>query len=102
MAEKRTTKEEMIAVFEKIDTDSSGCLSIAELKEALNEIGFDRKLFKKILKEADKDGDGSITQDEFLSALGKTGADGGKLAKLVKEQQKLIAIKTKGGGVHSY
>jgi len=91
-------------VFEKMDLDGSGCLSVEELHMALLEIGLNERDYQQILREADKDRDGSISKQEFFTAikLAATHNNNSKLKNLVEEQKKLLKVEMAGGGLHTY
>lgn len=66
-----TELSELRAEFEKIDTDMSGIIEIAELKAALKtkpQLDMSDKDLDKIIKELDYDDNGKINYTEFLSA----------------------------------
>ena len=57
-----------------IDTDSSGMISIEELKAAFDCQGNhthdqEDELFKQMMQEVDKNGDNQISFDEFTDAM---------------------------------
>jgi len=94
----------LLDVFNKMDQDGSGCLSIEELHVALIEIGLNERDYQQILREADKDRDGTISKEEFFTAikLAASHNNNTKLKKLVEEQKKLLKVEMAGGGLHTY
>jgi len=58
-------------VFEKFDTDGSGCLDRIETREALRQLGctMDDKGFEKMFDDCDKDKDEMIRYKEFKKTL---------------------------------
>lgn len=59
--------KELSNLFKQLDTDSSGTLTIDELKRGLD--GYDnREKLIQILQGADTDGSGDINYSEFLAA----------------------------------
>lgn len=64
-------KEEIKAAFDSIDTDGSGKIDVAELKIALESIGFDsrKEETNRIIEDLDKNKDGYISYEEFLELL---------------------------------
>jgi Ca2+-binding EF-hand superfamily protein len=61
-------EEEDKAVFEQLDTDKSGTLSLAELKAWESGSWQAQEAVRKLFEHADKDHDGHITLDELDSA----------------------------------
>ena len=55
------------AIFNEIDVDMSGQISVAELQGALSKLGYKlpESTIKKILKKVDKDTSGEVDFDEF-------------------------------------
>jgi hypothetical protein len=75
-------------VFDKFDTDKSGAVSIAEMKQMVKALKLDMsdEQVAMLMKEADPDGSGQIEFEEFISVLQKQLADGkGALAGVVTE-----------------
>jgi len=91
-------------VFEKMDQDGSGKLSMEELHTALLQIGLTEVDYRQILAEADNDNDGEISKQEFFTAikLAATHNNNHKLKHLVEEQKKLLKVEMSSGGLHTY
>merc|ERR1712217_975224 len=53
--------------FAKFDKDSSGCISVEDLKDVLGQTWEDTENMEELIQEADKDGNGRIDYDEFLA-----------------------------------
>jgi len=61
--------QELDTVFTSVDVDSNGCISVDEVRGALETLSLETDTVKGILSNADDNGDGVITYTEFLSAL---------------------------------
>lgn len=59
------SKEDMLALFEKLDDDGGGTLDMYELEKGL-EGQVTREEMKALLQAADADGDGEISKDEWI------------------------------------
>lgn len=73
------SEKELIAVFEAIDTDHSGCITVAELNNVLRRYVNKHVMqeeTQKLVDRADKDGDGMVNLEEFLQIV-RSGAMGG-------------------------
>ena len=57
--------------FEKFDTDNSGTISRAELREACNSLGksFTEAQLRQIMDRADSDGSGELDYAEFVNSI---------------------------------
>ena len=58
-------------LFNMLDADGSGSISLGELRRALNGMGdtFSFKEVEEILRDMDRDGDGEIDLDEFIEQM---------------------------------
>ena len=96
MADELTEAEigDLKAVFEAIDTDGSGSLSISELNEALNHAnGQMQATIESIMAGIDFDGDQELDYHEFLAATMKRNV-------FIREDKMLSAFqKLTGDGV---
>lgn len=65
-----TDIEKLREIFQKVDTDNSGCIEIKELQSAVESANFEMtaKELKKIIEEIDYDGNSMINYTEFLAA----------------------------------
>jgi Ca2+-binding EF-hand superfamily protein len=63
--------EEIREAFNLFDTDGSGAIDPAELKQAMQSLGFESKnaTIYQMISDIDKDGNGSIEFDEFLDMM---------------------------------
>jgi len=105
MAEADDLSTKLKAIFDKIDHNGDGHLNTDELREGLlNAAVADEATVEAILLEADFNKDGSVDKGEFLKAMKKADKKGGNeaLHRLVVGTAKLLQIKFKGGGIHSY
>ena len=69
----RDSHEEIMKVFGLFDDDSTGVISLRNLKRVANELGenlTDEEL-QEMIDEADRDGDGAISQEEFYRVMRK-------------------------------
>jgi nitric-oxide synthase len=57
------------AMFDRVDTDQSGTLSVPELTDYLGSLGFSEAEAAAITKEADQNQDGEISLAEFQSGI---------------------------------
>ncbi|XP_051013035.1 centrin-4 [Acomys russatus] len=67
-------KEEILKAFKLFDDDSTGSISLNNIKRVARELGenlTDAEL-QEMLDEADHDGDGEINEEEFLRMMRKT------------------------------
>ncbi len=67
---KGKTIEELSSIFDHIDEDKSGSISLSELDHALNQPNtphFGKIQLKAMMKKADVNHDGMISRDEFLN-----------------------------------
>lgn len=65
--EGKKEKKDRGAIFEKLDVDESGSLSLEELTDSKKFDG-DTERAEKAFSHIDADGDGAITEEEFTSA----------------------------------
>jgi len=73
MAE-RDPREEILKAFRLFDDDSTGKISLRNLKRVARELGenmSDEEL-QEMIDEADRDGDGEISEEEFIRIMRKT------------------------------
>jgi centrin-1 len=73
MAE-RDPREEILKAFRLFDDDSSGKISLRNLKRVARELGetmTDDEL-QEMIEEADRDGDGEISEEDFIRVMKKT------------------------------
>ena len=73
MAE-RDPREEILKAFRLFDDDSSGKISLRNLKRVARELGetmTDDEL-QEMIDEADRDGDGEISEEDFIRVMKKT------------------------------
>ncbi len=62
--------QELSAIFDQIDEDKSGAISLSELDHALNQSNnahFGKIQLKAMMKKADVNHDGMISREEFLN-----------------------------------
>jgi len=62
--------------FQKMDTDSSGCLDREEMAAVCVQLNLPESWTVALMEEADKDGDGEISYNEFVKALERTSSLG--------------------------
>lgn len=70
----RITEERLADAFDRLDSDDSGYISSANLKDILGKEYTDEKV-EEFLKEVDSDGDGLISFEEFLKCFHKDQKD---------------------------
>jgi len=73
MAE-RDPREEILKAFRLFDDDSTGKISLRNLKRVARELGetmTDDEL-QEMIDEADRDNDGEISEEEFIRVMKKT------------------------------
>merc|ERR1712224_1198070 len=66
---KKITRHRLQAVFDELDTDSSGVLSFKDLKLALRKIdvhGMSARSMKQLWHSIDEDNSGGVSFEEFL------------------------------------
>ena len=68
------TEDEVLEIreaFDLFDTDKSGEIDVAELKQALLNLGIDTKnqTLQNMLADIDKNGDANIDFDEFINMM---------------------------------
>jgi Ca2+-binding EF-hand superfamily protein len=63
--------EEIREAFNYFDKDGSGTIDVNELKQAMQELGFEAKnqTVYRMIQDLDKDGSGQIDFDEFLDMM---------------------------------
>ena len=63
--------EEIREAFNYFDKDCSGTIDVNELKQAMQELGFEAKnqTVYRMIQDLDKDGSGQIDFDEFLDMM---------------------------------
>merc|ERR1712138_11553 len=63
--------EEIREAFNYFDKDGSGTIDVNELKQAMQELGFEAKnqTVYRMIPDLDKDGSGQIDFDEFLDMM---------------------------------
>jgi Ca2+-binding EF-hand superfamily protein len=69
------TEPKLKQAFALFDSDNSGRISLAELKQMMAPMVGDKMTdaeWKKMMKEIDKNGDGSISYDEFKVLISST------------------------------
>ena len=66
-----TSDEGLAKAFKKVDVDSSGYISAAEISAHIASVygAMDESITTKMLKAADTDGDGEISLDEFKTVM---------------------------------
>ncbi|XP_063725495.1 uncharacterized protein LOC134853428 [Symsagittifera roscoffensis] len=84
MAKRNLTKletEEMREVFDDFDTDGSGTVNIAELRDMLELLGqkVTESELKKMMGEVDVDGSGEVTFEEFCDMMAQKQTEGGNV-----------------------
>ena len=57
------------AVFDAIDTNGDGAISVTELREHLGSIGYSSVAIDKIYEVLDTNADGSLSRDELRDAF---------------------------------
>jgi centrin-1 len=70
----RDPREEILKAFKLFDDDSTGKISLRNLKRVARELGetmTDDEL-QEMIDEADRDGDGEISEEEFIRIMKKT------------------------------
>ena len=70
----RDPREEILKAFRLFDDDSTGKISLKNLKRVARELGetmTDEEL-QEMIDEADRDGDGEINEEEFIRIMKKT------------------------------
>jgi centrin-1 len=70
----RDPREEILKAFRLFDDDSTGKVSLKNLKRVARELGetmTDEEL-QEMIDEADRDGDGEINEEEFIRIMKKT------------------------------
>jgi len=65
----KPTIPELIALFDKLDTNNDGHLDRQELTDGLKELGTSDESVDEMLKDADTNKDGKISKDEWLVHL---------------------------------
>ena len=68
-SEKLLSKKNLELAFSAFDKDSSGSISIAELKSMIEGIGATDEVWEDIVKEVDADGNGEIDIIEFKEIM---------------------------------
>ena len=70
------------ALFDKIDTDKSGSLDVAEFGAVIKKFCPDIHdvQIKQLLKDADKDGNGTLDRQEFIEFLNEPAAGKDRIA----------------------
>ena len=63
----------ILTIFQSIDKNSDGEITVAELRQALISAGQDYTLkdVQKIVKKVDRNGDGRVAWEEFLALMSK-------------------------------
>ena len=70
----RDPREEIMKAFRLFDDDSTGKISLRNLKRVARELGetmTDDEL-QEMIDEADRDGDGEISEEDFIRVMKKT------------------------------
>lgn len=70
----RDPREEILKAFKLFDDDTTGKISLKNLKRVARELGetmTDDEL-QEMIDEADRDGDGEISEEEFIRIMKKT------------------------------
>ena len=70
----KDTREDISKVFRLFDDDTSGSITLRNLRRVAKELGetmTDEEL-QEMIDEADRDGDGEVSQDEFIRIMEKT------------------------------
>ena len=99
--------EEIRAVFQELDTDGNGTISLEELALAMERLGgkaVSNREVVETMKSADLNADNVVDWDEFVTMIHKSevqGEDASHLYKLYVEQKRVF-IEGKGGSQHSY
>ncbi|PAA75584.1 hypothetical protein BOX15_Mlig023125g3 [Macrostomum lignano] len=62
-------KQQLTKLFEQIDKDKSGYLSLSELKEGCAKIGITESEAQAVLSKMDVNQDGNVSVSEFLAYM---------------------------------
>ena len=70
----RDPREEILKAFRLFDDDSTGKISLKNLKRVARELGqtMTEEELQQMIDEADRDGDGEINEEEFIRIMKKT------------------------------
>jgi centrin-1 len=70
----RDPREEILKAFRLFDDDSTGKVSLKNLKRVARELGetMNDDELQEMIDEADRDGDGEISEEEFIRIMKKT------------------------------
>ena len=70
----RDPREEILKAFRLFDDDTTGKISLKNLKRVARELGetMTEEELQEMIDEADRDGDGEINEDEFIRIMKKT------------------------------
>ena len=88
-------RERVTVLFDAIDKDGSGSISVNEIGMLLKLIGVERtpEQLRALMAEADRDGSGDLDADEFIATLEKQmQGGGGELAGLVNQSASFFGI----------
>mmetsp|Transcript_42024 Transcript_42024/g.69211 ORF Transcript_42024/g.69211 Transcript_42024/m.69211 type:complete len:102 (-) Transcript_42024:98-403(-) len=74
---KADSREDVDKIFKLFDEDSTGYITLRNLKKICQELGEDipDEELKEMLEEADKDGDGVVSSDDFWNMMKKRTGD---------------------------
>lgn len=70
----RDPREEILKAFRLFDDDTTGKISLKNLKRVARELGetMNDDELQEMIDEADRDGDGEISEEEFIRIMKKT------------------------------
>jgi len=86
------TQQDIVDLFNELDTDRNGNLNISELRQAIAAAGVSIARLDKLFHVADLNGDGMIDFDEFMSMMRSHGAP------LDRQARKCEALTLASGG----
>jgi len=64
-------RDNLLKVFQDIDTDGNGAISVEELAAALEKKGYTAEQSAELLKSGDTDKDGYMSPEEFVASMGR-------------------------------
>jgi len=64
-------RDNLLKVFQEIDTNGDGAISVEELAAALQKKGYSAEQSAELLKIGDTDKDGNLSPEEFVNSMGR-------------------------------